>query len=176
MSFIVELLPSAGPALVVGGGAVAARKVRNLCEGEFEVVVVAPEVDQAISLQPFVTVIAAPFQEEHLRLRDFALVFACTGNREVNAEVGRLARARHIPVVVADAQEESTFFTPAALRDGDLTLAVSTGGASPTLAREIRERIVTTLGPAWGRLVWLAREEREKRDERRRDRLAGGRQ
>ncbi|MFN0094032.1 MAG: bifunctional precorrin-2 dehydrogenase/sirohydrochlorin ferrochelatase [Dehalococcoidia bacterium] len=173
MSVIVEILPSAGPALIVGGGAIALRKARNLAEGEFEITVVAPEVDPAVRQLPFVTVIEGPFSPDHLDLRRFALVLACTNDRAVNEDVGRLARARRLPVLVADAQEESTFFTPATIREGDLTIAVSTGGASPSLAREVRERIIASLGPSWGRIAGLVRQEREQRDERRRARQQG---
>jgi len=69
------------------------------------------------------------------------VVFACTDSREVNRLVGVEARRRNVPVVVADRQSESTFFTPATMRDGDLAIAISTGGASPGLARLIRERV-----------------------------------
>jgi siroheme synthase-like protein len=88
---------------------------------------------------------------------------ACTNDRAVNEQVGQLARAANIPVLVADRQGESTFFTPATIRDGELTVSVSTGGASPTLAKFIRERIVTALGPRWGSLGHVARTEREER-------------
>jgi siroheme synthase-like protein len=172
VSLLIELLPTMGPALIVGGGAVAARKARNLTGGKFEIVVVAPEIDPEIRLLPFTTVIEARFEPAHLALRQFALVLACTNERAVNAEVGRLSSAARIPVLVADAQGESTFFTPAAVRDGDLTLAVSTGGASPKLARELREAIIAALGPAWGRLGWRARLERQDREARRRTALA----
>jgi siroheme synthase (precorrin-2 oxidase/ferrochelatase) len=66
-------------------------------------------------------------------------------------------------VVVADRQAESTFFSPAMLRDGDLAIAISTGGASPALAKRIREKIVSALGPGWSQVVWQARREREER-------------
>lgn len=163
MGLMVDLQPAAGPALVVGGGAVAARKVRNLAEAEFGIVVVAPLVADEIRLAPHVTVIERAFEPEDIELRPFAAVFACTDDRVVNALVGRLARAARIPVVVADAQGESTFFTPATIRDGDLAIAVSTGGASPALARDIRQRIITSLGPGWGSIVRLARNERDRR-------------
>jgi precorrin-2 dehydrogenase/sirohydrochlorin ferrochelatase len=81
----------------------------------------------------------------------------------VNRKVGTEARARRIPVVVADAQGESTFFTPATLRDGDLAVAISTGGASPALARRIREKIAAAIGPGWAQVVYVARSERERR-------------
>ncbi|MEO8540472.1 MAG: bifunctional precorrin-2 dehydrogenase/sirohydrochlorin ferrochelatase [bacterium] len=164
MSMMVEFLPDAGPALVVGGGDVALRKVRNLAEGEFRVTVVAQEIVERIRQQPFVTVVERAFEDSDLEASPpWALVFACTNDREVNRRVGALARAHNIPVVVTDSQEESTFFTPATIRDGDLAIAVSTGGASPGLAKYIRERIVTALGPGWGGVTYLARQERQKR-------------
>ncbi|MGH2632020.1 MAG: precorrin-2 dehydrogenase/sirohydrochlorin ferrochelatase family protein, partial [Tepidiformaceae bacterium] len=89
------------------------------------------------------------------------VVLACTDSREVNRAIGAAARLRGIPVLVADRQAESTFFTPAVLRDGDLAVAVSTGGASPTMARVIRERIVAALGPGWSGVLRTARSERE---------------
>ena len=81
----------------------------------------------------------------------------------MNREVGRLARAARIPVVVADRQAESTFFTPATLRDGDLAVAVSTGGASPKLASLIRQRVAEAIGPDWAESVGAARLERDAR-------------
>jgi siroheme synthase-like protein len=160
---LIDLQPAAGPALVVGGGGIAARRVKLLVESEFEIVVVAPAIREEISLAPFVTVHRRPFAANDLAMHSFSLVMACTDDRDVNREVGRLARAARIPVVVADAQEESTFFTPATIRDGDLAVAVSTGGASPGLARQFREKIAASVGQDWGRLVYAARQERQVR-------------
>lgn len=164
MSLMIDLQPSAGPALVVGGGAVALRKVRNLAEGEFRVTVIAPEILDEITLQPFVSMVRRAFDEADIEAEPaWSLVFACTNARDVNRRIGELARARNIPVVVTDRQGESTFFTPATIRDGDLAIAVSTGGASPGIAKMIRERIVSALGPGWGTVARLARQEREQR-------------
>jgi siroheme synthase (precorrin-2 oxidase/ferrochelatase) len=66
-------------------------------------------------------------------------------------------------VLVSDAQEESTFFMPAVLRDGDLVIGVSTGGASPTLARKIREQIASSMAVGWQRAIFMARQERDAR-------------
>ena len=171
MSMMIDLQPSAGPALVVGGGVVALRKVRNLAEGEFRVTVIAPEVLDEITVQPFVSVVRRPFEDADIAAAaPWSLVFACTGVRDVNRRIGELARAQNIPVVVADRQAESTFFTPATIRDGELAIAVSTGGASPRVAKLIRERIVSALGPGWGTVARLARQAREERLAARRER------
>ena len=164
MSMLIELRPEAGPALVVGGGKVALRKARNLAEGEFRFTVIAPDVLEGFRSLPFATILERRFEDTDIEaVPPWALVFACTSDREVNAFVGRLARARNVPVVVTDRQAESTFFTPATMRDGDVAIAVSTGGASPGLAKIIRERIVTQLAPGWGALAAGVRGEREER-------------
>jgi siroheme synthase-like protein len=161
---MIELLPDAGPALIVGGGQVALRKARNLTEGEFRVTVIAPEVSPHFDLLPFTTIVRRPFQDTDIDgTPPWALVFACTTDREVNRQVGQLARARNIPVVVTDRQAESTFFTPATMRDGEIAVAVSTGGASPSLAKFIRGKIAAALGPGLSGLAHVARTEREER-------------
>jgi siroheme synthase-like protein len=167
MGFMMDLQPSAGPALVVGGGEIAARKVRNLAEAEFEIVVVAPEVRDEVRIAPFVTVVEREFRDQDLQLRDFALVFACTNVREVNQRIGQLARRAGIAVVVTDAAGESTFFTPATLRQNNVAIAVSTGGASPATARRLREEIVRVLGPSWPWIVRAAARDRAGQDEQR---------
>ncbi len=163
MSMMIELRPSAGPALVIGAGAVALRKARNLSEGGFAFTVVAPSVGPEFAGLAGSAVVEREFADGDIDSGPWALVFACTSDREVNRRAGELARARGIPVVVTDSQDESTFFTPAVLRDGGLAVAVSTGGASPELARAVRERIATALGPGWQAAVEAAREARAAR-------------
>ncbi|MBE0608725.1 MAG: bifunctional precorrin-2 dehydrogenase/sirohydrochlorin ferrochelatase [Dehalococcoidia bacterium] len=165
MSVMIELLPSAGPVLVVGGGAVALRRVRNLSDGGFRITVVAPSILDEIRGLPGVTCFARTFIDTDIPDGEsrWALVLACTGERDVNRRIGEAARAHAIPVVVADSQDESTFFTPATLRDGGLQVAVSTGGADPALAKQLREKIATALGPGWASLVERARSARQSR-------------
>jgi len=155
---MIELLPSAGRALVVGGGAVARRKVDLLVEGGFEVDVVAPEVGPELAARQGVTVSRRPFSVSDVA--GHAIVFACTDIRSVNAAAGEGARAAGIPVVVADSQGESTCFTPAVHRDGALLVGVATGGASPRLSQEVRDRVASALGPGWAERVEAARVER----------------
>ena len=164
MSVIIELRPESGPVLIIGGGAIAERKARTVASGEFVLTVIAPEIRDRIRNLPFVTLHERAFQADDLPGDPrWALVMACTDDRAVNQEIGRLARAANIPVLVADRQAESTFFTPATIQDGELRVAVSTGGASPTLAKFIRERIIMALGPGWGSMAYIARVEREER-------------
>jgi len=165
MSVVIELLPAAGPVLLVGGGQVALRKARNLAEGGFITTVIAPDALPEIPALPGVTLVAREFADADITdaLPPWTLVIACTSSREVNRRTGLLARERGVPVLVADAQAESTFFTPAILRDGGLQVAVSTGGADPRLARQVRERIAGAIGTGWDEVVATAGRERRER-------------
>lgn len=157
---MLELRPSLGPVLVVGGGSVALRKARAALDGGFTVTVVSPSVAPEFDALPVRRVARAVKEED---LEGMAVVFACTDDREVNRRVGAWARARRIPVVVADSPEESTAFTPAVHRDGDLLVAVSTNGAAPRLAQHVRDRIASALGTGWASRVARARAERQYR-------------
>ncbi len=161
MGLMLDLQPAFGRALVVGGGKIAARKVRALAEAEFEITVVAPSIADSIRIAPHVRLLERKWEESDLD--GHALVFACTDSRDVNRAIGQAARRRGLPVVVADRQGESTFFNPATIREGDLQLGVSTGGASPSLAKELRQRIAAALGPGWGGVAYRARLDREAR-------------
>ena len=164
MSVLIELRPEAGPALIVGGGVVATRKAQTMASGGFHLTVIAPVIADKIRELPLVTLRTREFEANDLAgSTRWAIVMACTDNRAVNQQIGELARAANIPVLVADRQAESTVFTPAIIRDGELRVAVSTGGASPGLAKAIRERIVAALGPGWGVTLQRARTERDER-------------
>ncbi len=81
------------------------------------------------------------------------LAFTATDSREVNAAVAREAREGGVPVNVADRPTEGDFAVPSTLRRGGLQVAVSTGGASPTLARRIRSELEEVFGPEWAGVV-----------------------
>lgn len=136
--------------VVVGGGEVAGRKARKLLQARAEVVVISPEV------RPELESVAA---EVHRRpygegdLEGAYLAFAATDVREVNAAVAEEAKERGIPVNVADRPSEGDFALPSVLRRGRLQVAVSTGGASPTLARGIKGELEEVFGPEWAGVV-----------------------
>ena len=143
MGLMVDLQPAFGRALVVGGGTVAARKVRALIDAAFAVTVVAPEVQPAIESLPAVAVRKRMFLPADLD--GHALVFACTNSRDLNRVVGELARAAGIPVNVADRQEESSFFSTATVQGPDWRVGVSTGGRDPGLAKRLRKLLAEHL-------------------------------
>jgi precorrin-2 dehydrogenase/sirohydrochlorin ferrochelatase len=136
--------------VVVGGGAVATRKARKLFQAGAEVVVVSPEVLPELQGMS-VEIRERPY--EHGDLEGADLAFAATDSREVNAAVAREANARGVRINVADRPTEGDFAVPSTLRRGGLQVAVSTGGASPTLARRIRNELEEVFGPEWAGVV-----------------------
>ncbi len=136
--------------VVVGGGGVASRKARGLLESGARVVVVSPEVTPEIDDMD-VTVERRPYAPGDLA--GCTLAFAATDSREVNAAVVREAEEHGIPVNVADRPAEGDFALPSVLRRGGLQVAVSTGGASPSLARRIRDAMEPSFAAEWESVV-----------------------
>lgn len=140
--------------LVVGGGAVASRKVDTLVESGGRPEIVAPDLAAplAVTVERLgLSWAARPYATGDSRGRQ--LVVAATHRRDVNALVAREAREHGAWVNVADDPEASTFHVPAAIREGDVTVAVSTGGASPLLAGRLRERIADIVTPGLARSI-----------------------
>ncbi|HZP80830.1 MAG TPA: bifunctional precorrin-2 dehydrogenase/sirohydrochlorin ferrochelatase [Chthonomonadaceae bacterium] len=142
--------------LVVGGGAVAARKVGGLLEAGARVRVVSlrltPEL-QAKAEAGEIEARIASYAPEHLD--GVVLAFAATDDRRVNAQVAADAGARGIPVNVADSPEESRFLVPSVVRRGELCLSVSTGGHSPMLAARLCDELEARFGPEYADFVEL---------------------
>ena len=143
--------------VVVGGGAVADRKARKLLQARAEVVVISPEMKPGIESMA-VEVRRRPYEDGDLE--GAYLAFAATDSREVNSAVAKEARDRGIFVNVADKPSEGSFALPSTLRRGGLQVAVSTGGASPTLARSIRGELEKKFGPEWAGLTGELRRRR----------------
>ncbi len=151
------------PCLVVGGGSVAARKVRGLLPSGARVTVVSPEASEELSA------LAREGRIEWRRrafapgdLEGFRLVIAATNRPEVNARVYEEALARGVLVNTVDDPQHSSFFVPSVVRRGLLTLAISTSGAVPYLARRLREHLEGRLYPELAREVEEMREVRAR--------------
>ncbi|MCP3665137.1 MAG: uroporphyrinogen-III C-methyltransferase [Gammaproteobacteria bacterium] len=151
------------PVLVVGGGDVAARKVTLLLKAQAKVTVVSPKLCPALQAE-----LAAGLVDH--RERDYCeddmdkchLVIAATDNSEVNRQVSGHAQARRLPVNVVDQPGLCSFITPSIIDRSPVVAAVSTGGASPVLARMIRSRLETLIPAGYGRLAELASQFRDK--------------
>jgi len=131
------------PVLVVGGGRVAHRKVEGLLRARAEVTVVAPTITYEIRglAVRIVERAYASSDLDHVRL-----VVTATDEPAVNAAVATDATGRGIWVNSADDPANCTFTLPAVARDGNVTVAVGTGGTSPALASHLRGEIETWLG------------------------------
>jgi siroheme synthase-like protein len=148
-------------AVVVGGGAVAGRKIRGLLEaGAGRVRVVAPEIDPTLPLT--LERVAEPYRAEHLQ--GAGLVFAATNDPAINEAVSRDARQLGIWVNRVDRgeggpkeqQSGGDFLTPAVLRRGPIRVAVSAG--APALSARIRDRIGEWIDPEWVALAAAMKE------------------
>ncbi|MEA3291295.1 MAG: siroheme synthase CysG [Pseudomonadota bacterium] len=164
MDFLPIFLKMTGRAgLVVGGGEVAARKVRILLEAGADVTVVAPrlcETVQRLLDERRIRHIAAEFSPE--QLDSFELVIAATDDPAVNQRVSGAAGASHLPVNVVDQPELCSFIMPSIIDRSPVVVAVSTGGASPVLARLLRARLETLIPGGYGRLAKLVERYRRK--------------
>lgn len=151
------------PCLVVGGGEVAARKVSLLLKAQAEVTVVSPRLSRELAEwheDGKITHITREFEDTDIEQP--VLVIAATDNSAVNKRVSELAKARSIPVNVVDAPELCSFITPSIIDRSPVQIAISTGGASPVLARMIRTKLEGCIPAAYGRLGALVSEFREK--------------
>ena len=138
--------------LVVGGGAVALRKVRGVVEAGGRPEIVSPEL--CAGLREVVEGAGLLWKArgwEAGDARGFHLVFAATDRAEVNSEVAREAEAGGALVSVANDGAGSLFHLPAVIRREGVTVAFSTGGAAPLLARRLRERLEAVVTPGLGR-------------------------
>lgn len=151
------------PCLVVGGGDVAARKAALLVRAGARVTVLAPALCAAFDADLAAARIAhraASFQDENLS--GYAVVIAATNEVAVNRAVAAAANARHIPVNVVDQPALCSFIFPSIIERPPLIVAVSSGGASPVLARMLRARLESLIPAGYGRLAALAGEFRDR--------------
>ncbi|HEY8517765.1 MAG TPA: bifunctional precorrin-2 dehydrogenase/sirohydrochlorin ferrochelatase [Candidatus Binatia bacterium] len=151
MRYLPILVDLAGrPCLVVGGGAVAARKAATLLDAGARVRVVAPSVSremEEVAARPDVTVERRAYRREDLT--GVALAFAATDDAELQERIARDARDASVWLNAVDEPERCSFVMPAILDRDPLVVAVGTGGASPALARRIRDDIGQLLGPEY---------------------------
>lgn len=145
------------PCLVVGGGRVGTRKALGLVRANARVRVVSPEVSpelaQAAQAEELITLVKRPF--ENRDLEGICLVFAATDNMDLNARVRKAAANANVMCNAADGSDKGDFILPAVVEREDLLLAVSTCGASPALAKSLRQKLEQDFGPEYGKLIRL---------------------
>ena len=127
--------------VVVGAGPVGVRRAMGLAECGATVRLVAPDApaDKLEGIQ----CVTAPYEKAHLA--GAALVLACTGERGLNARIVADARAAGALANAADQPGDCDFHLPAVARDGDVVVAVGTGGAAPALAAVLKDELAGRL-------------------------------
>jgi len=155
------------PAVVIGGGAVAERKVLPLLSCGARITVISPSLTRKLSY--LVRAGALRHRKRRWRsadLRGAFVVLATTNDPVSNAEVARRVNSRAHLINVADDPLRCNFILPSVVTRGDLIIAVSTSGKSPAVARRIRQELERTLGNAYGRYLRMMGEVRVQVQER----------
>ncbi|GAG12058.1 unnamed protein product, partial [marine sediment metagenome] len=147
--------------VVVGGGQVALRKVRVLLEHGADVEVISPDLcPELAKLAQGREIHALTRKYQAGDLKNAFVAIVATDSGDINQRVVVEARRRAVLVNVVDDAGNSDFIVPSYLRRGALTIAVSTGGKSPALARKIRSRLEKELGDEYALVVCLIGEVR----------------
>lgn len=146
-TFPINLIVDNGVVLVIGGGQVGRRKVRQLLEAGAEVELICP--DAVDELSAWAGEGRIRWTKRPFRAGDVAghlMVFACTDDKHLNRAILDEARAVHVPCCCADGNwSDGDFTTPAIVRSGDMLVSVSTSGQSCTAARDFRDEIASML-------------------------------
>ncbi len=149
--------------LIVGGGEVATRKTSLLLDAHAKVLIIAPSLSDTLTEwleQGKISHEIRDFSAEDVKGK--SLVIAATDDEAVNQAVHAAATAVNIPVNVVDNPDLCTFIMPSIVDRSPVIAAISTGGASPVLARMIRSRLESLLPSAYGRLAKMTADFRER--------------
>jgi siroheme synthase-like protein len=149
--------------VVIGGGLVAQRRIETLLSADAVVTVVSPVVTAALTdlvARGALRHIARAYQAGDLA--GYNLAFLATDDREVDQAILSEARLRGVWINSADDPENCDFILPAVIRRGELSVAISTGGASPATARALREELENYFTADYARLVRIAGEVRRE--------------
>ncbi|MDB5227611.1 MAG: siroheme synthase, N-terminal domain protein [Bacteroidota bacterium] len=129
--------------LIVGGGNVAAEKISLLLKSspESNITVIAKKISQEIlSMVDGRSSVVIKYKEfEESDLENIQLVIAATNDKELNQQIHRAAKNKNILINVADTPELCDFYLGSIVTKGDLKIAISTNGKSPTLSKRLRE-------------------------------------
>ncbi|MFH2093064.1 MAG: bifunctional precorrin-2 dehydrogenase/sirohydrochlorin ferrochelatase [Pseudomonadota bacterium] len=135
--------------LVVGAGPVGERKAKALERSGARVLVISREFPGAVDAWQTGSICCRQKAYEARDLLGMFLVFAATNDAQLNLKIRQDAAKSNILCNVADAADSSDFILPSVVHRGDLILAVSTSGASPALARKIRQDLEQRIGPEY---------------------------
>jgi len=144
------------PCLVVGGGSIAARKAELLLKANGKVRVVAARVGDAVrDLKANSNLVYEQREFLDSDVDGNICVIAATDDQQLNSRISRLARAQNIPVNVVDNPDLCSFIMPSMIDRNPVQIAISTGGASPVLARMLRAKFESAIPGTYGELAKL---------------------
>jgi phosphoadenosine phosphosulfate reductase len=144
------------PVVVVGGGKVAVQKAAGLIAAGADVTVVSPDLDETLAgwhAGKRLAWIARHYHDGDLE--GAFLAITTTEDRAANRAVWEEAQRRRIPINAADDPTNCSYILPAIHRDGDLVVAVSTGGKAPAVAMRVRDQVAAVLSGGYGRYLDL---------------------
>jgi len=150
-------------AVVIGAGAVAARKVVSLLEAGARVTVVAEHIDDAIKAkcsQPNAEIIEAKYSKDYLV--GATLAFAATNDAKANEQIYKDCQQLEVLCNIVDNPTLCDFFTPAVVKRDDLQIAISTNGNFPAYAGHLRQKLEEIITSEHGRFVMELEKIREK--------------
>ncbi len=151
------------PVLIVGGGEVALRKADLLDKAGAIITFISPTYEARLTAQfnnSRHTLITERYQKKYLEHK--TIVIACTDSEAINAQVFHDCQIHNIPVNVVDNPALCSFIFPAIVDRNPITIAVSSAGKAPVLARLLRAKIETVIPPRYGELANLAGKFRDK--------------
>ena len=153
------------PCLVVGGGSVAERKLDLLIKANADITVISLEFTDYIlelSKKHGIKCITDEYSEKFLEENKYRFVISATNDVSLNEQVAKDCAKHNTIVNVVDQPEICDFIFPSILERGDITVAVSTGGASPVLARVLRTKLETMVPASYGKLAEIVSSNRIK--------------
>ncbi len=149
--------------LVVGGGAVAARKVETLAKCGAIVMVVSPDFTESLyemEEHSAITLICRPYESSDLEEK--FLVIGATNNEALNRKISADAEKRNMLCNIADVPEICNFILPSVISRGDFSIAISTSGRSPAFAKKLRKDLEKIFGEEYACFLTLMGEVRKK--------------
>lgn len=149
--------------VIVGGGRVAERKCSSLIKAGARVTVISPEITGRLAAYKEKGMIKhIPRSYRRGDIRSAFLVIAAAGSEETNQRVAEEAKGGNKLLNVVDTPSLCNFIAPSVVKRGLLTIAISTGGASPAMAKEIRKDLQKIYGPEYARYLNFLRDARSK--------------
>ena len=147
------------PCLLVGGGLVATRKAERLLQAGAKLTVIAPEISAELQhLKKSKKIVHRAKKFTIADIKDKAIIIAATNDEKLNQKVSLAAKKQNIPVNVVDQPDLCTFIMPSVIERAPVTIAISTGGHAPILARLLRARLETLIPAAYGQLAKLLKD------------------